>query len=104
MLDNIIIGFAVGAWSFLWCGPLTSPGMAGNIVPSLYWRMMGEYTAWKEWLSKPLFDCAICHSFWLGLLIVLFILSEPLFSVNNFVVIVAALFSAYYLSKKYEQQ
>lgn len=103
MLDNIIIGFAVGTWSFLWCGPLTSPDMAGNIVPSLYWQMMGEYTVWKEWLSKPLFGCAVCHSFWLGLLIVLFIL-EPLFSVNNFVMIVAALFSAYYLSKKYEQQ
>lgn len=101
MIDSILLGFACGAWSFLWCGPLTSPGMMGNIVPVMYWRLMGVETRWKQWIAKPIFDCPICNSFWISMLIVIH--KEPTSSFPlNLVVVVSALFSAFYLTKKYE--
>lgn len=96
LIDSILIGMLCGAWSFLWCNVLTMPGMLGNIVPATYWRVMGQHKTWKEQIAKPLFDCAVCNSFWISISTLLYIgPSYPL------AVIVAALFSAYYLNRKY---
>lgn len=98
LIDSILIGMLCGAWSFLWCNVLTMPGMLGNIVPATYWRVMGQHKTWKEQVAKPLFDCAVCNSFWISLSAVLY--SGPSYPLA---VIVAALFSAYYLNRKYNE-
>ena len=101
MIDSILLGLVCGAWSFLWCGPLTRPGMLGNIVPVLYWKILGKHTYWKEYISKPLFECAICHSFWIAFFAVFY--EGPTTNIMlSLVVVVSALFSAYYLTKKYD--
>ncbi len=101
MIDAILLGFVCGACSFLWCGPLTKPGMLGNIVPVLYWKILGEYKEWKEYISKPLFECAVCHSFWIALFAV-FYDESPKSYILSLVVVEAALFSAFYLTQKYD--
>lgn len=100
MIDSILLGFVCGAWAFLWCGPLTRPGMLGNIVPVLYWKILGKHTYWKEYISKPLFECAVCNSFWIAFFAVF---KEPTTNVMlSLVVVVSALFSAFYLTQKYD--
>ena len=103
MIDSILLGFVCGAWSFLWCGRLTAPGMLGNIIPALYWKVLGAYKPWKEYLSKPFFDCSICHSFWMAFFAVFYIQEPPNSIMLNMVVFVAALFSAFYLEKRYAE-
>ena len=101
MIDSILLGFVCGAWSFLWCGPLTRPEMLGNIAPVLYWKILGRHTYWKEYISKPLFECAVCHSFWIAFFAVFY--KEPTTNIMlSLVVVVSALFSAFYLTKKYD--
>lgn len=98
MIDVMLLGFICGSWSFLWCRVLTVPGMAGNIAPKLYWRVFGVHKQWKAELSKPLFDCPICHSFWIGLVAIYFGEIE----INHcFTIIVTSIFSAFALDKKY---
>ena len=100
MIDSILLGLICGAWSFLWCGPLTGSGMLGNIVPVLYWKVLGKHTYWKEYISKPLFECAVCHSFWIAFFAML---KEPTANIMlSLVVVVSALFSAFYLTQKYD--
>lgn len=94
MIDAILMGFVCGAFSFLWCNVLTSPGMLGNIVPVAYWRIMGAQKNWKQWIAKPMFDCAVCNSFW-----TVFVLEIVKPQPNVFVVLVAAIYSAYYLTR-----
>lgn len=99
LIDSVLIGMLCGAWSFLWCNVLTMPGMLGNIVPATYWRVVGKCKNLrvKQRFAKPLFDCAVCNTFWISLSAVLYI--GPSFPLA---VIVAALFSAYYLNRKYD--
>lgn len=100
MIDSILLGFVCGAWSFLWCQELTKPQMLGNIVPVVYWKILGKYKPWKEWLAKPLFDCEVCHSFWIAFFAVF---KEPTTNIMlSLVVVVSALFSAFYLTQKYD--
>ena len=98
MIESILIGFVCGAWSFMWCEVLTRPGMIGNFVPVLYWRIVGKHTTQKEWIAKPLFYCAVCNSFWIALGTNLINDATLLYQVGT---LIASLFSAYYLTLKY---
>lgn len=101
IINSILMGFVCGAWAFMWCRVLTAPGMLGNIVPTGYWRLLGTPVKWKEQLSKPLFDCPVCHSFWVTL--ALLAASQINAILLVFCSISSALFFAYALDKKYGQ-
>lgn len=66
-LLTAISAAVIGAWAALFAGALTRPGEILAFIPRLYrWIVRapeGEYLqGWRYTLSKPLYECAICHA------------------------------------------
>ena len=57
----------IGAWAALFAGVLTRQGEVLSFIPRLYrWIVRApkdEYLqGWRYMLSKPLYECGICHA------------------------------------------
>lgn len=107
IITALILGIASGAWAFLWCNVLTTSEMAGALFVRWYYKLVGwpeENKDWRYRMAKPLFDCSICHSFWVALLLGFYCSdgSGAAAIPRIFITVVAALFSAYVLNRKYE--
>lgn len=99
LLTAMLLGGLCGAWAHLWVYELTLAGHLGAVVPRLFWRVAGAWRPWKEAISKPLFDCSLCHAFWVAG-IMAFAAADGI--IMGLSLVVAALFSAYVMKKKYD--
>jgi len=93
MLEYILTGFVFGMYGFVFNRILINPDGILSWWPLLVRRVI----PWK-WLHKPLYSCMHCHAGWVAILISILIIELSFW--GCFSVVVATLFSTYYMELK----
>lgn len=60
--ETIYYAGLVGAWGFLWCGPLTEPGEVFSMARILLSKWVNPKTDIRRAIFKVLIGCGKCHA------------------------------------------